>query len=161
ELDPDLIILTHRTYDDAFRLPFVGADDRVVEPDSPDYEQFLRRTSLAALSELSRDGREIVIIEPIPPSPSGEDPLSCLSEGNPAEKCSYEAQRTPTPLELFYRMEARAPNITSVDLDRVVCPSWPTCDAIVGRMITRRDGAHMTVTYARSLASQVGAQIPE
>ena len=42
-----------------------------------------------------------------------------------------------------------------VDLDHVVCPRFPRCDAVVRDMITWRDRAHITGTYAASLAPRV------
>ncbi|MGZ8762172.1 MAG: hypothetical protein ACXW2Y_02485, partial [Acidimicrobiia bacterium] len=69
--------------------------------------------------------------------------------------------RQPTPLQRFYRREARQRGVTSLDLDRLVCPRWPTCDPIVGDIIVKRDANHLTATYTRSLADQMSALIPQ
>jgi hypothetical protein len=78
-----------------------------------------------------------------------------------AAECTFRANPVATPLELFYRSEARQPDITSIDLDHVVCPRWPTCDPIVGQVIVRRDGNHLTATFARTVAPEVGALLPK
>jgi peptidoglycan/LPS O-acetylase OafA/YrhL len=161
-LDPDLIILVHQAFDGAADgLPFVAEDGSVAYPGTPQHEPLLMNASSASLHELQRPGRELLIIEPVPDAPPGTNPLSCLSRGRAPARCAFEAPQQPTPLEQFYRTEARQPGVSSLDLDRTVCPRWPTCDAVVGDIIARRDATHLTATFARSLAPQVGAQIPD
>jgi hypothetical protein len=95
-----------------------------------------------------------VIIEPTPLSST--NPLSCLSRGGAQSRCRYRADPAPTLLELFYRAYAHAhPEVRSVDADRMVCPRFPTCDPVVGQIIVKRDGSHLTATYARSLAGSL------
>ena len=161
KLDPDLLILAHQAFDDPLRgLPFVGPDGRGAYPATPQLEPLLTEVSSAALAELRRPGREILILEPIPDPPPALDPLSCLSTGRPPGECSYAAG-APTPLEEFYRRQAKRPGISSLDLDSVVCPRRPTCDAIVDDVIVKRDRNHLTATFARSVADKVAALIPE
>lgn len=102
-----------------------------------------------------------MILEPIPEPRPGVDPLSCLSLGRPSATCAFEADPKATPLELFYRSEGRQPGITTIDLDHVVCPRWPTCDAIVGDIIVRPNPAHVTATFAESVAPQMAALLPK
>ncbi len=161
KLDPELIILSHQPFDNPEHgFPMIGLDGRVVYPGAKQ-ESVLTKASSASLHTLARPGRKLVIIEPVPDVPPGTNPLSCLSLGGDPEKCAYKAARQLTPLERFYRVEARKKVVFSVDLDRVVCPRWPTCDAIVGDIIVKRDSTHLTATFARSLASQVGALLPK
>ena len=108
-----------------------------------------RETSAWSDGWLERPGRKIVIIEPIPLTGGGFNPLSCISEGSPS-KCAYQANLHPTPLEQYYR-HTGLKSVYSLDLDRWVCPRWPTCDAIVGNIIVKRDVSHLTATFARSL----------
>jgi len=162
ELDPDLVILAHQALDDPQRgLPFVGPDGRGAYPATAALEPLLTDVSSAALQALERPGREILILEPIPDPPPELDPLSCLSTGAPAEACSYRAADEPTPLERFYRARAERPGVSTLDLESVVCPRRPTCDAIVDDIIVKRDRNHLTATFARAVADEVGARIPE
>jgi len=161
-LDPDLIFLAHQGFDNPVgALPFVGPDGGVVYPGGANFEPTLIAASSASLHALGRPGRRIVILEPIPDAPHGTDPLSCLSLGREPAKCAYQASDVPTPLTQFYRRAARRPDITSLNLDRLVCPRFPTCDPIVRDVIVKLDANHLTATFARSLAPQMGALIPE
>ena len=109
---------------------------------------------------LRRPGRKIVLIEPAPEAPPEHNPISCLSLGRAPKNCAFTADPRPTPLDEFYRSLARPPGLTVLDLNGVVCPRWPTCDAIVGNVITRIDTNHLTRTYARALADKIGALLP-
>jgi hypothetical protein len=121
----------------------------------------LREVTERSLKTLSRNGRKVVIMEPIPDAPADFDPLSCLSTGQAPATCTYRAETQPTPLERFYRTTARKLGATSVDLDHMVCPRWPTCDPVINDVIVKRDRNHLTATFARTLASQVSAELPD
>jgi peptidoglycan/LPS O-acetylase OafA/YrhL len=162
ELDPDVIILSHQSYDNPARGgTFATGGGHMIKFGDQGFEAGLQATARASLRALARNGRQLIIIEPIPEPADLRSPLTCLSTGAPAASCSYQANRRPTPLELFFREEGRRPEITTIDADRIVCPRWPTCDAVVGDIITMRDESHLTATFARSLASQVAAKLPK
>ena len=161
-LDPDVIILSNQAFDDpAFELPFVGPGGTSVTPGSPQFEPVLTDATSSSLRALERPGRQIVMLEGIPKDPSARNPISCLSQGVAPSECAYSVARRVTPLERFYRTEAQRPDIDSLDLDRLVCPRWPTCDAVVGDIIVKGDLTHLTATFARSLAPQIAARIPQ
>ena len=155
KLDPDVVVLAHQAYDDpGYPESFYGLDGRPVFHDSPRLESVLRDASAASLRALERPGRKIVILEPTPLSSA--NPLSCLSRGGAQSRCEYRANAAPTPLESFYRRYAEThPDVESVDADRMVCPRLPVCDPVVGEIIVKRDGSHLTATYARSLAGSL------
>ena len=161
ELDPDLIIVSHQAFDNPTRpYRFIAPDGRGIGPNDADYEATLERSVAASLRTLERPERQIVIIEPIPDTPDPRmDPLRCLSTGAAPETCSFNANRRPWPLERFYREQAKRADVASIDPDRMVCPRWPTCDAVVGRIIVKRDANHLTATYARSLAGPMAARL--
>ncbi len=148
-LDPDIIFLAHQAFDEPKRSFAVsGADGHVHQPGDAGYEPTLEGASSAALRALDRPGRKIVVIEPIPIG--SMNPLGCLSRGGSARECGYEANREPTALERFYRSVAHPPDVYTLDLDRVACPSLPVCPEIVGDTIVRRDFSHLTATFVRS-----------
>jgi len=161
KLDPALIILAHQAFDNpAYPLSFV-ANGHQVHPNTPQFELALIDASSRSLRLLQRPGRNIVILEPIPQPPRGDNPLSCLSLGHAPATCAFEANPQPTPLVQYYRTAQRQPGITSINLDRIVCPRFPTCDAIVDNIIVRPNADHVTATYALSLATKIGALIPK
>ena len=100
---------------------------------------------------LQRPGRRLVIIEPTPESPGTFDPLNCLSQGRAPWTCRYRAPVQPTQLEWAYRAVAKARVITTLNMDRVICPQLPICTPILHDNIVTRDGRHLTATFARSI----------
>ena len=157
QLDPDIIVLAHQADDDPARTRyFIAPDGNNFNTTSPGFEQTLMNLSSGALTKLARPGREIAVIEPTPLGPNLFDPDACLSTGKAPGDCSYTANAQPTLLEQFYRRLAQ-PNITSIDLDRLQCPRWPTCDAVVRNIIVKRDAVHLTATYAESTWMKVDA----
>ena len=159
KLDPDIVIVAHQAYDDpAFPVSFFDRDDRGVLAGSPRLESVLDDAAGAALSALRGSGRQVVILEPLPVPAPPFDPLNCLSKGGATARCSYRANAEPTALERFYRDYAASHHdVISLDLDHLVCPRLPTCDAVVGAIIVKRDPTHLTATYARSLVAPVDA----
>ena len=115
------------------------------------------------MKKLSKPGRRVVILEPIPLVPLADkkvDPIPCLSAGGPESKCVYQANPVPTPLERYFRYAAKHdPGVVSLNLDRLVCPRFPTCDPVIGNTIVRRDQSHLTVTFARTLADPIDAML--
>jgi peptidoglycan/LPS O-acetylase OafA/YrhL len=154
-LDPDVVVLAHQAYDDpGYPQSFYGLDGRPVFQDSPRLESVLGDASAASLGALERPGRKVVILEPTPLSSA--NPLNCISRGGDQSRCRYRAGTEPTPLERFYReYAAEHPDVESVDADRMICPRLPVCDPVVGEIIVKRDGSHITATYARSLADSL------
>jgi peptidoglycan/LPS O-acetylase OafA/YrhL len=152
-LHPDVVILATKGYDDpSFPLSLRLPDGRTMRFGSPEFEQGLIEASAASLRELRAPGRKIVLVEPTPVS-WPFDPISCLSKGRAATSCEFRASPGPTPLERFYRDAAARSDVWSIDLDHLVCPRLPTCDAIVNDIIVRRDAnSHLTATFARSIA---------
>ncbi|MCU1353546.1 MAG: acyltransferase [Acidimicrobiales bacterium] len=154
-LDPDIIVLSHRPMDDpadpvalftpGSRLPF----------GSPDYFGTVRDLSARTLATLRKEGRKLVIIEPVPIAAHDDDPLDCLSSADRVDQCEYTANAEPTPIERLYRSSARAGEVWSLDLDRTICPRLPTCDAVVDGVIVKRDFDHLTATYAAKIAPVV------
>jgi peptidoglycan/LPS O-acetylase OafA/YrhL len=153
---PDVVVLVTKGYDDPkFPLLLRFSDGRTMRVGSPGYEQRLIDASAATLRGLRAPGRKIVLVEPTPVS-WPFDPISCLSTGKAATSCQFRASPGPTPLEHFYRDAAAPSDVSSIDLDHLVCPRLPTCDPIVNDVIVRRDAnSHLTATFARAIAPAV------
>jgi peptidoglycan/LPS O-acetylase OafA/YrhL len=161
DIDPDLVILAHQSLDSPDRPLVLVSNGKAVSAGTAQFEPTLMASSSAALRALERPGRKIVLLEPVPQPPPKTDPLSCLSQGRAPASCAFQANRQPTPLELFYRRQSGHAGITSIDLDHIVCSQWPTCEAIAGNIIVRPNGEHVTATFARSVAPKIAALLPK
>ena len=152
-IDPDIVILAHRTVDDPLN-PVRLVDERtgrIITGDAARIDA-LRTSITAVVHELRRQGRKVVLIEPLPVSSLKDNPETCLSKAKFLEECRYVSHVDPTPEEQIYRDLARAdPGVVSVDLDRSVCPYLPICDPVVHGLVVKRDDTHETVTFADTL----------
>jgi peptidoglycan/LPS O-acetylase OafA/YrhL len=156
QVDPDIVILVERSYDDTRSfLPVRFPDDTIVKKPDKAFEQKLADLSMTDIDQLRKEGRKVVVIEPIP-LPQPFDPLGCLSEGKSAKQCAFTVGLHTTPLESAFREEAgKVTNFWSLDLDRVVCPHLPTCDTVLNNVIVFRDDGHITKTFARASTAAV------
>jgi peptidoglycan/LPS O-acetylase OafA/YrhL len=155
---PDVIVLGQRGYDDPLApSKFLLADGRHVDSTSPGYESSLEYATARSLRALRARGRKLVILDS-PTPPKSFQPLRCISSGSRASACGFDATVPFTPLERYLRtLAADEPDVALLDLDHVVCPRFPRCDAAVGDTIAWRDIAHITATYAASLTPEVDA----
>jgi peptidoglycan/LPS O-acetylase OafA/YrhL len=159
-LNPDVVVVAHQAYDDpALRPTFTFANGRGGNVDTPGVETLLEHASRFSVGALQRQRRRVVIIEPIPVAPHSFDPISCLSAGGPTSKCEYRAGTAATPLERFYRSLEVPGRVVSLDLDRLVCPRLPICDAVLHERIVKRDGSHLTGSYAAYLSTAIDADL--
>ncbi len=154
QLAPDIIFAVDSAYEDPKQpLPFV-AGGRVLSRTVPADMSRVITDSTNSLHRLRASGAKVVALEPIPVV--GADQLLCLTKATFVEECRQIARATPDPLEQAYRaLDARDPDIWSVDIDRLVCPYLPICDPIVGGRVVRRDGTHLSVTFAESIAPKL------
>lgn len=158
EFDPDIIVLVHRPFDDSTGpMSMRGPGGSRLKPGTAQYMTLLRDATADSLARLRRPGRKIMIIEPIPIAPS--DPLSCLTQAKYLDECRYVANLEPTPLERYYRSLANGKDVFTLDLDKVVCPYLPICDPVVDGLIVKRDYAHLTWIFGRSLSDELLAYL--
>jgi peptidoglycan/LPS O-acetylase OafA/YrhL len=155
QYQPDVVVLVHQAYDDAtVGRDMIATNGKHIKPGDPEFELDLDDASAASVDAMKAPGRKIVIIEPIPIAPS--DPLSCISS-KPAPKCTYIAGAAPTPLQRFYRSLANGQSVFSLDVDHIVCPRFPACDAVVNGVIVKRDPSHLTGAFTASVAGTLDA----
>jgi hypothetical protein len=156
-LDPDVVVLAHRTFDDPASPVRILDDDRgELAIGSAGGLSRIRERALGTLRPFSEAGRVSIIIEPLPVAPKAEDPLRCLSAATYVDECRFVAQTGPTPVEKVYREIAEAdPRVWTLDLDRAACPYLPICDPIVDGLIVRRDDTHLTTRFATTLVPGV------
>ena len=157
-LDPDVIVVADRPIDDPARLGRVSTPQGLFEP-RPGRARPRRCAAVteSSLACCAKGGRKVVIIEPIPIAPARHDPLNCLSSATKVEQCIYQANTKPTPLENMYASQVKPGAVWTLDLDRVVCPRFPTCDPVVRGLIVKRDTDHITGKYADDIGESVDA----
>jgi peptidoglycan/LPS O-acetylase OafA/YrhL len=159
-LHPDVIVAMNVAHEDKNAIPFLGPNGEHERNGSATSIRWLRQTTDESAATLRADGDKVVLLEPIPVAPI--DPLNCLSKSTYLEACRYVAGTTPDPIERDYRQLARRDSgVTSVDLDRLVCPYLPICDPIVDGQIVKWDPTHLTVAFARSIAPQLDAYLTQ
>src|SRR5262249_48852177 len=116
--------------------------------------QLLARAAERTLRQLSATGHKVLVIEPVPVSPIHE--VSCLSSAQYADECAFLADATPSEAERAYRGLARSlPGVRVIDIDSLVCPRLPVCDAIVAGTGVRRDHAHLAPRCSAMIADQI------
>jgi len=153
ELKPDIIIGWSNDY--LTRRPgTVYDDDNQLVPETG-REENRRRIKIEterSIEELSARGAKVVIVEPVPTTPDGQDPFVCLTESEVLEDCRFVADQDPSPLDLMYREIARDRQVDEANFDQLMCPFMPICDPVVNGTIVRFDNQHITPRFATSLA---------
>ncbi|HSV66147.1 MAG TPA: acyltransferase family protein [Mycobacteriales bacterium] len=152
-LNPDLIVLATRATDHA-----VGASYSVTSVDPATrggtQSELLARGAEQTVRRLVTPGREIVVVEPVPISPTHA--VSCVSGAEYADQCGFTTDAGPSPAELAYRgLAASLPGVHAIDLDPIVCPRLPICDAVIAGTMVRKDHDHITGRYSALISDQI------
>ncbi len=125
-------------------------------------ERVVAERTRDTVAALRRDGRDVVVLEPIPVAPDGFSPIACLSEATYEEECTYEGREDPGAQERLFRELADADDgVWSIDLDRLVCPDLPRCDPVVDGKVVLYDSNHLTTGFAATLADGVDRALTE
>jgi hypothetical protein len=153
QFNPDVIVLASRATDHT-----VGASYSVQSVDpavsGANQSELLARAAGQTVRQLSADGRKVIIIEPVPVSATHA--LSCITAASYADQCAFTTDAAPSAAELGYRALATSlPGVHAIDIDPLVCPRLPTCDAVVGGTLVRKDHDHLTPRYSAVIAEQL------
>jgi peptidoglycan/LPS O-acetylase OafA/YrhL len=148
ELDPDVLILAHRGWD---QEKFLEGHEPLAMADGSTSPNPFQEAVSEDIDLFLDQGRRVVILEPLIESPF--DQLLCLSGARLASECSFPFPEETLPSELFYREIAdEFPGVVSLDLDPLVCPDRPVCAAVIdGSMVVRRDSHHITTAFSAHL----------
>jgi hypothetical protein len=117
-------------------------------------DRLLAERTQATVESLLEDGRRVVILEPVPLPPAAyPDPIDCLSEPGDPARCGFDAADGPSDTERVHRRLAETqPEVWALNIDGLVCPALPRCDAVVDDTVVRRDPDHLTRAFAVRLA---------
>ncbi|HTD50591.1 MAG TPA: SGNH hydrolase domain-containing protein, partial [Acidimicrobiia bacterium] len=156
--NPDIIVLAERAFDAPGNVLSLAVNGQTLRASTGPAERELAAASLKAVELLHRAGRKIVILQPTPLPPSLEwNPLECLSTGN--TRCYFRVNPALTGLEHAFERLADLQDVSTLNLDHLVCPRLPICDPVVNHIIVRRDHTHLTATYAAALAGPIDTRL--
>jgi hypothetical protein len=147
----DIVVLANRPYDAPGNvLPIVVFGHHVTAA-TPLGVRAVTAATKRSIHTLRRPGRKLVLLEPTPlPPKKNYDPISCLAAGT--GPCGFTVSTAVTPLTRLDRKLGTARDTWSIDLDHLVCPRFPTCDAVLYGKVVRRDHTHLTATFARAVS---------
>ena len=135
-------------------------DDTIGNAGDPSFERQIHAVTRSSIRAFQATAPKIVIIEPLVRAPIGFDPLDCLSSGKSLDRCTYRVKSPgPSDQELLYRSLDDHRRIWSLNFDRLACPRLPICDPVLRGMIVKRDGSHLTVQFAKSLAPVIASDL--
>ncbi|MET1060629.1 MAG: acyltransferase family protein [Nocardioides sp.] len=111
----------------------------------------------ATLGDIEAAGVRSLILNSIwHPTAELGDPLDCLASARRLEDC-----RVPVPPRgeiqdsLYLAAAARSEDIFTVDINPIMCPSAPVCDAMLGRIPVWRDAIHYSPAILESRRAQI------
>jgi hypothetical protein len=148
EVKPALIVVTSRTFDSAFRIESLG--ERGLTN--------VNRLASATLDKFTEDGRNVLIVEPIPETNDFDSRVCVLDAATPEARqlCAFEISMEPTKFELFSReMDSKRNNVATINIDDWVCPRAPICDPTGNGAIVWADDNHIAPGYARTLGQRM------
>jgi hypothetical protein len=98
---------------------------------------------------LRAQGIKVVIVQNfLQISGRGDDyfnPLECLSAARRVSECRATVPKEPPLFDAYYRVLAMEyPDVATIDINPVMCPAWPVCESLDGRIPVWRDAGHYT-----------------
>jgi peptidoglycan/LPS O-acetylase OafA/YrhL len=100
------------------------------------------------VDKLRAQGIKVVIVQSfLQISGKGDDhfnPLECLSAARRVSECRVPVPTEPPIFDAYYRVLAmdEPADVATIDINPVMCPAWPVCDPLDGRIPVWRDGGH-------------------
>jgi hypothetical protein len=130
-LDIDVVVLT--------QLPRT----RLVSDGQPDlaFPQLASRAVREVTGAVESAGARTVIVRSMMTTIA--DPLSCLSAAHDQSECERVQSEKLQPIDSYYlTAAAEDPEVATVDVNRVMCPEFPLCAALLDGLPVWRDGKH-------------------
>ncbi len=113
---------------------------------------------VSTLEKLRSTGAEVVVIQDIP-HPHKNIP-ECVSEAlDRLQDCAIPRSKALDYPPINARAAAKVEGVHLVDPTPGLCLE-KTCPAVIGDALVYRNGAHLTPTYARTLAPWLAEQLP-
>nr|WP_082949768.1 acyltransferase family protein [Mycobacterium sp. ACS4331] len=87
-------------------------------------------------------------------------PVDCLSAGGDAQSCGLARHEALAPRNPTLKHLPNYPTMTALDLSDAVCRP-DVCRAVEGNVLVYHDAHHLSATYVRTLADELGRQLAE
>ena len=155
--DPDLVLLAQRSRDPAdpgrLNLGRAPGDDRPVTS----VRDLVVETTDETLGALEAAGTRTLLLRSIwLPTKEMGDPLNCLAGSRRLADCRVAVQPEIDVLDsLAMAADARSADVFTVDLNPIMCPAAPVCDAMLGRIPVWRDKYHFSPAILDSRRAEI------
>ncbi len=139
---------------EAENLARAPGDDRPVTS----VRDLLVETTDETLGDIEATGVRALVLNSIwHPSAELGDPLDCLASCREAartagSRCSPAGEIQDS---LYLAAAARSDDIFTVDINPIMCPSAPVCDAMLGRIPVWRDTVHYSPAILESRSAEI------
>lgn len=160
QLRPDVVVLAQLSRDDDRRFA-----DLMVPVDEQLANAPLARINAVTIErtveELRAEVPQVAILEPIPIVPDFGSPTECLSSASTVGACAYER---PAPVESEPSLRTLADtydNVSSIDLDDLVCTEGEICMPLVDGVPVWRDSGHLTHFFVREIANEIESRLAQ
>jgi hypothetical protein len=151
EASPALVVTGNRATTRA-----VGPQGRMSAADSADA---LRDGYVRTLRRLEKTGAEVVTVADNPHPP--EDVPACVSKSmDDLAACAFDEDDALDFDRVAREAAAEVPGVHLADPAPMLCADG-TCPAVIGNALVYRNGAHLTATYAATLADWLESELPE
>ena len=158
----DLVLLAQRSRessDPAVTLGRAPGDDRPVTS----VRSLLVEATDATLGDIEATGVRALVLSSIwePPAEIG-DPLDCLAGARTVQECRVAVQpQSQLQDSLYLTADARSDEVFTVDINPIMCPSAPVCDAMLGRIPVWRDNKHYSPAILESRSGEIWAALQD
>ena len=158
----DLVLLAQRSRDSSdpdVELGRAPGDDRPVTS----VRSLLVEATDATLGDIEAAGVRSLVLSSIwePPAEVG-DPLDCLAGARTLQECRVAVQpQSQLQDSLYLTADARSDEVFTVDINPIMCPSAPVCDAMLGRIPVWRDNKHYSPAILESRSGEIWAALQD
>ena len=142
EMGVDVVVLSQNARDRPDQI--LAADgSEIAVPD-------LIKLEGGTVDRIRAQGIKVVIIQSfLQISGRGKDyfnPLECLSAARRVSECRAPVPTQPPIFDGYYRLLAidDPADVATVDINPIMCPAWPVCDPLIGRIPVWHDAGHYT-----------------
>jgi hypothetical protein len=116
--------------------------------------QVIRNTTAETLARITATGARALILDDI--ITTNFDPLNCLSRARFIDQCHVPTPRAERFSDTVYKAAAHhSPTVFTFDINRIVCPAAPLCDAMIDGINVWRNDNHYSTRILVHLREQI------
>ena len=148
QLKPDLIVVASTDsldYPRSFPGSVKVGGKSVTATDGDEFRRQIKADSTRSLQLLEARGAKVLIVQPTPTAPPGDDPFACLTKSKVLQECRFVDDQKSLPLQLIYQSLADRRSTYVANFNQLICPFLPICQAdafdstIVGAGVTVKE----------------------